>query len=193
MTHESAAAVSAPSTPSRRRRHPAVSAAARQAFLEALSAGWSVTHAAADAGAHRRRFYDLRDADANFGAEWDEAIVMGTEALEDEARRRAVDGWDEPVYQKGELVGHIRRYDSALIQFLLKKRDPSFRENARVEVTGARGGPVEVAAGYQPPTLADVVRLAGELGVLDSMGFTLTETVDGEAVEIAGDLEAGDA
>ena len=184
--------MTAPAPIARRRRRPAISLADRNLFLAALEAGWSVSHAAANTTVHRRRFYDLRDADEKFAAQWDDAVVVGTHALEDEARRRAVDGWDEPVYQGGKLVGQVHKYDSGLIQFLLRKRDPSYRDNARLEVTGANGGPVEVAAGYQPPTLADMVKLAGELGVLATLGYTQGETIDGDAVESAGALEAGD-
>jgi hypothetical protein len=127
----------APLPAQRRRSTPAVSAKARAGFLEALSAGWSVTHAAQRAGTVRQRFYELRESDEEFGAAWDEALAQGTEALEDEARRRAVDGWEEPIYQRGELVGHVRKYDSKLLEFLLKARDPGrFRESVQVTASG---------------------------------------------------------
>jgi hypothetical protein len=45
----------------------------------------------------RQRLYERRDADERFAAEWRVAEQQGTDALEDEARRRAVDGWEEPV------------------------------------------------------------------------------------------------
>lgn len=55
--------------------------------------------------------------------------------LEDEARRRAVDGVDEPVFQGGELVGHVRRYSDRLLEFLLRGRRPTvYREGASVDV-----------------------------------------------------------
>jgi hypothetical protein len=90
-----------------------------------LAAGWSVTHAAKRAGVNRQQFYEWRGMRDDFAAAWEQALQAGTDALEDEARRRAVDGWDEPVYQRGELAGHIRKYDSQLIQFLLRARDPA--------------------------------------------------------------------
>jgi len=126
----------APKPEQRRRRTPAISAEARAAFLEAVSAGWSVSHAADRADVHRRRFYELAKADGEFAAELRDAVQTGTHALEDEARRRAVDGVDEPVFQGGELVGHVRRYSDRLLEFLLKKRDPSYRERSEVTVAG---------------------------------------------------------
>lgn len=170
----------------RLRRRPAVSQKARAGFLELLSCGWSITHAAERVGSHRNRFYELRDADEDFAAAWAHAYEAGTDVLRDEARRRAVDGWDEPVYQGGQLAGHVRKFSDVLLIFELKRRDPSYRDNfQRVELTGVNGGPVELhaAAGYEPPTLGDMVRLAGELGVLEQLGYARVDVVEGEAVD----------
>ena len=38
-----------------------------------------------------------------------EQAAIRIESLEREAMSRAFDGWDEPVYRKGKLVGHRRR------------------------------------------------------------------------------------
>lgn len=182
-----------PEPSQRRKRHPAVTRPMRDEFLAALSVGWSVAHAAKEAGTSRQRMYELRAADDAFAAAWDDALASGTEALIDEVRRRATDGVEEPVFQGGKLVGHVRRYSDILLMFLVKQRDPSFRENHRVEVTGRDGGPVEVQAGYEPPTLADMVRLARDLGVLDGLGISsAAEVVDGEAVELPA-LPAGES
>jgi hypothetical protein len=76
-----------------------------------------------------------------FKALFDEAHEDALDALEEEARRRAVDGVLEPVYQGGEKVGTIRKYSDALLMLLLKgKRPDTFRE--RHEVTGKNGGPL---------------------------------------------------
>jgi len=76
-----------------------------------------------------------------FKAAFDEAYRAGTDALIDEARRRAFEGWDEPKFNKdGDNVGTIRKYDSSLLMFLIKQRDPSYRE--RYEFTGANGSPL---------------------------------------------------
>jgi hypothetical protein len=40
----------------------------------------------------------LREQDAGFRAEWDSAAEEGTDRLVDEARRRAFEGWLEPVF-----------------------------------------------------------------------------------------------
>jgi hypothetical protein len=157
----------APLPAQRRRNYPRLPAVARDAFLEALSTGWSVTHAAARAGVLRQRFYERRREDEKFAAAWDEALAKGTEALEDEARRRAVDGWEEPIYQRGELVGHVRKYDSKLLEFLLRARDPGrFRESVQVnasgEVTFVLDSLLERARRLEAPS-ADVELSPGEV------------------------------
>lgn len=158
-----------------RRRWPKVTRAQRTTFLERLAAGYTVTAAAESAGRNKRRFYDLRDADEAFAAEWTDSYDAGTDVLREEARRRGVDGWDEPVFQGGQQVGVVRKYSDRMLELELKRRDPAYRENHRLEVTGANGGPVAVQADYTPTSLADVLRLARELGV--------TDVIEGEAVE----------
>ena len=65
-----------------------------------------------------------------------------------EAYRRAVLGVAEPVYQGGELVGTVQRYSDRLLEFLIRGRRPqTYRDNTRLEVTGANGGKTMVERG----------------------------------------------
>ena len=74
---------------------------------------------------------------ATFRADWDEALEEARELLEAEARRRAAIGVDEPVFYKGKVVGHIRKYSDNLLMFLLKAHWPEkFRDNYAVEHSG---------------------------------------------------------
>jgi len=45
--------------------------------------------------------------------------------IEKEIYRRAVLGWDEPVFQGGKKVGIIHKYDSTLLIFLAKANMPN--------------------------------------------------------------------
>lgn len=63
------------------------------------------------------------------------------EALHSEAVRRAVKGWDEPVIggrNRDQVVAHVKRYDSRLMELLLKRHDPLFKDQneATVKITG---------------------------------------------------------
>ena len=64
--------------------------------------GGIVTDAAANLNLSRTCLYEKRTADAEFKERWDEAVEHGIDKLEDEAKRRALDGTEEPVYYQGE-------------------------------------------------------------------------------------------
>ena len=74
-----------------------------------------------------------RKQDPEFDAAISAAIEEGYDMLEEEARRRAVDGVVEPVYYKGEPVGGIRKYSDQLLVTLLKGYRPKkFNPGAKV-------------------------------------------------------------
>jgi hypothetical protein len=124
-------------------------------FLATLASGATVKASAEAAGAPSSTIYLWRDSDPEFAAAWRHAYERdGRDALVEEARRRALAGSD------------------ILLIFLLKQRDPSFRDK-HVEVSGPGGGPVEVASWEIPPA-----RLAAAAAILRSAG--------------AGELTAGD-
>lgn len=116
----------------------------RLRFLEVLSNTANVTRAAEDIGMARTYMYEIRDADADFAKAWDASVQLGTSALEDEATRRASEGWDEPVFYQGEQTGLVRKFSDTLLIFLLKARDPEkYSDRLRQELTGKGGGPIQ--------------------------------------------------
>lgn len=50
----------------------------------------------------------------------DDALDENSNYLEDEARRRAVEGVEEPVFYQGDVVGHVKKYSDDLLKLLLK-------------------------------------------------------------------------
>jgi hypothetical protein len=77
----------------------------------------------------RSAAYDWKKADHEFEKDWQAAEETGTDALEDEARRRAMDGVDKPVFYKGQRCGYVREYSDTLLIFTLKARRPEkYRE-----------------------------------------------------------------
>jgi hypothetical protein len=100
-------------------------------FLGALATTASVTRAAKASGLHRNTWYRHRSQRPEFAAAWAEALERGTDALEDEAVRRAVEGVLKPVFHQGKRVGALRTYSDTLLMFLLKARRPDkFGERA---------------------------------------------------------------
>lgn len=119
-------------------------------FLAELSKTGNVSAAARKAKVNRDSTYAARDyeekqdptaraAAMEFARAWDNAMEVAIDALEAEARRRAVDGTLEPVgWYKGESGGKVRRYSDTLLIVLLKGHRPEkYRENIHTEHAGA--------------------------------------------------------
>jgi hypothetical protein len=90
-------------------------------FLKQLAAGGSVTSAARAIGTGRSTVYQWRDDD-EFAALWDEAVKAGTDLIEDEAVRRAVEGVPRPVFYQGQIVGSIQEFSDFLLDRQLRAR-----------------------------------------------------------------------
>lgn len=120
--------------------------AKRKKFLAALAQGDSVAGACRASGIARRTAYRWRVGDDDFLEAWEDAIDEGTDLLEDEARRRAVEGVEQPVMYQGKQVATVRKHSDPLLIFLLKGRRP--------EVFGEGGGRQR----RPPVTLAQLLR-----------------------------------
>jgi hypothetical protein len=106
----------------------------KRAFLAAYSELGTVTHAADAAGIDRRSHSNWMHSDPGYRDAFESAGEMAVQHLEREARRRAIEGTEKPVYQGGKLVGTIREYSDTLLIFLLKGARPE-RYRERVDLT----------------------------------------------------------
>ena len=104
-------------------------------FLDALRVHGCVSAAAASAGYDRSAVYRYRDDHPEFAEQWADALETAADNLEMEARRRAVDGWDEAVFFQGQQCGTVRRYSDQLLTVLLRGAREKFR-TSRSEVAG---------------------------------------------------------
>lgn len=102
-------------------------------FLASYAESGNVRLAAGLAEVHRSSHYKWLADDA-YRAAFEQAQRESSQVLEEEARRRAAEGWEEPIFQNGKLVGHKRRYSDALLIFLLKGNNPG-KFGDRVEQT----------------------------------------------------------
>lgn len=114
-------------------------------FLAALEQEGLVNVACKAAGIARSTAYLHREQDEAFAAAWQEVEDAVTDELELEARRRAKEGVESHKYDKdGNLLWTETKYSDTLLIFLLKARRPHvYRDNVKVEHTGAGGGPVK--------------------------------------------------
>ena len=110
----------------------------REAFLAVLAEEGSVTKACKLVGVSRRSIYDWREDDKSFAAEWDKALSLGVNAIEDEAIRRAKEGVEHKVYYKGASVGSYQEYSDQLMMFFLRAAKPEkYGNRSEVHLTGA--------------------------------------------------------
>jgi len=114
---------------------------ARDTFITLLAQGASITKASEEAGIARSTAYEWREADEAFAALWDEALEAGIDRLEDEARRRAVDGVERPVVAMGKLARNddgtvlkIREYSDTLLALMLRAKKPAYRDRSTADV-----------------------------------------------------------
>ncbi len=108
---------------------------AKEKFLEVVRTTCNVSEAARAIGMARQSLYDARTRDNEFARLWHQAIEEAADCLEREAWRRAVEGWDEPVFYQGKAVGAVRKYSDRMLELLLKGHRPEkFKD--RHEVTG---------------------------------------------------------
>lgn len=110
-------------------------------FLDLFASTGNVMLSARGAGVNRTTPYDLRKNNEAFAAAWEEADEAATQSLEAEAWKRARGGSDR------------------LLLFLLQARRPQvYRTNARVELAGDGGGPIQTMV--VPEGLSDHERTA---------------------------------
>ena len=126
----------------------AQSARLKKKFLESFAVTGNITEACAVAGIKRRRLiYEWQEHDDQFAAAFREAEITATEVLETEARRRAADGVEEPVYHQGVVVGTVKKYSDTLLIFLLKARAPEkYRERVQMQHADAEGKKLPLGA-----------------------------------------------
>lgn len=90
---------------------------------------------------NRQTLFKAKREDPEFQEQIDEAIETYKALLEEEAHRRAVEGWDEPVYSQklGRKIGHIRKFSDRLLELKLKRHIPEYRDKVSVDATVKAG------------------------------------------------------
>lgn len=109
----------------------------KRAFLAAYSRIGNITRAAEAVGMHRGSHLVWLKKDPEYASAFEEARGMAGDRLEAEARRRAVEGTDEPIFYQGVQVGTVKRYSDVLLICLLKAHRPEkFAERSDIRLQG---------------------------------------------------------
>jgi hypothetical protein len=119
-------------------KHPVGTAAAKRAFLDAFAQAGTCLGASKLSGVDDRNHYVWLQKSEQYRQEFAIAKERAAQVLEAEARRRAADGYDDPIFYNGVQVGHVRRYSDLLMIFLLKAAKPDiYRDYHSVKVSGS--------------------------------------------------------
>lgn len=116
----------------------------KEKFLAHLALSANVTESARVAGVERGVLYRWRETDPDFAKGWTLSLEEATDALEAEARRRALEGCAEPLTYQGKLICDAkgqpvirRRYSDGLLRMLLRAHRPArFREAPDMQGSG---------------------------------------------------------
>jgi hypothetical protein len=116
-------------------------------YLAGYSVDCTLTAGMKAAGVNNHTVYQWREHDDAFVLRENELRAELADRLEGEAIRRAYNGFDRPVYQRGELVGYERVYSDMLLKLMLTALKPEkYRE--RVDVSGTVEQIVRQVAGF---------------------------------------------
>ncbi len=119
------------------------------------------------------------------------AIELGLERAESEGWRRAVDGYEKPIYHQGRLVGTERVFSDGLLMSMLKahKRE---KYGDKQEVSGPHGGPIQTQV-FDADALTDT-QIAERIALLQrSLAEPLKQMVSAVDARVDAKLSELDA
>ncbi|MGZ3271153.1 MAG: hypothetical protein ACXU71_09275 [Croceibacterium sp.] len=105
-------------------------------FLDHLAQKGNVQASCKRVGLSREAAYRLRRRDPLFARGWAAAMVKAHDASIEVLADRAIDGVEEPIYHRGELVGTRRRYDTRLLLAHIARLDKLLEDKAAQADTG---------------------------------------------------------
>jgi hypothetical protein len=104
-------------------------------FMEAIDTGSEDLEAAEYAEVKLTSMKQKIREDPDLQARYRQARENRIEWYRREAKRRAIDGWLEPVFQRGEQIGVIRKHSDRMLEVLLRAEDPeTFGDRKVVEI-----------------------------------------------------------
>lgn len=124
-------------TPTRTANHSGWTEPRKLMFLEHLAACGNVRAACSRVGLSHEAAYRQRRRDALFARGWDAALVLARAASAEVLACRAIDGVEEEVWHRGEVVGTRRRYDTRLMLAHMARLD-ALAANERASEDAAR-------------------------------------------------------
>src|SRR5690606_14420340 len=120
-------------------------------FLDHLAAKGNVRAACLRVGLSPEAAYRLRRRDDLFARGWALALALARTRTEQVLADRAIEGVEEPVYYRGELIGSRRRFDARLLLAHLARLDKLVEESEASADFGRFDELLALIAGEQAP------------------------------------------
>lgn len=108
----------------------------RALFLDRLAVHGNARAACRNVGLSAEAAYKLRRRDPLFARGWRAALVLARENCSQVLGERAIEGVEEHIYYRGELIGTRRRFDSRLLLAHLARLDQLVVEESGGEDAG---------------------------------------------------------
>ena len=115
--------------------------------------------------------FTLEDETYTFRELCEQAMDMFADSIEQETVRRAVNGYDEPVVYKGQIMSEIdeetgyykpvtvKKYSDRLLEILLKGQRPKYAGDTQVQINaGENGGVLVVPAGVDESSWGELIK-----------------------------------
>lgn len=113
--------------------HPAL----RKRYMEHLREHGDRESAACYVGVPLTTVDRWRREHAEFAQEEDTALAAFKMVIEDEIRRRAIEGVEEPRFSAtGKVIGKVRRFSDTLLLAFARRHIPEYREVRQVAISG---------------------------------------------------------
>lgn len=90
-------------------------------------------------GVSYRQFGDLCKAFPELSTLKNEAKDLYRDKVSRAVHNRAIDGWLEPVFYKGDCVGYVRKFSDRMLELQAKRYIPEYRDKSAVDVNVAGG------------------------------------------------------
>ena len=115
--------------------------------------------------------FTLEDETYTFRELCEQAMEMFADSIEQETVRRAVQGYDEPVVYKGQIMSEydedsgkykpvtIKKYSDRLLEILLKGQRPKYAGDTQVNINAGDGaGVLVVPAGVDESSWSETIK-----------------------------------
>lgn len=125
----------------------------RVQFLDVVAKTGNLKLAAAKVGLTPRALYLARQRHTDFDAQWTNAVNIYNMFVANESlRKRAIEGFREPVWYQGNIVGYQIRHDSGITQFFFKGAMPEvYGDKREIKIEGG----LTYGIALLPPTIKD--------------------------------------